>query len=77
MTSFSSILQDIQQLPPDAQKQIFDFVDTMKEYYNKNIVSEQSNTLKFRQFGQFRGKLEIADDFDDELPSEFWTGEHP
>jgi hypothetical protein len=27
-----------------------------------------------RQFGQFRGELVIADDFDEPLPESFWLG---
>jgi hypothetical protein len=29
---------------------------------------------KKRVFGQFRDKITIAEDFDDELPAEFWLG---
>jgi hypothetical protein len=27
-----------------------------------------------RVFGQFRGKIKVGDDFDNELPEDFWTG---
>lgn len=27
-----------------------------------------------RVFGQFRGKIKISEDFDNELPEEFWLG---
>jgi|GEM_PF-360042 len=30
---------------------------------------------KERQFGQFRGKIHMSDDFDDALPDSFWLGE--
>ncbi|QWF69695.1 hypothetical protein KEF85_09935 [Methylomonas paludis] len=30
---------------------------------------------KKRQFGQFKGKIHMADDFDAPLPDEFWLGE--
>jgi antitoxin (DNA-binding transcriptional repressor) of toxin-antitoxin stability system len=30
---------------------------------------------KKRQFGQFRGQIKIADDFDEPLPDSFWLGE--
>jgi len=30
-----------------------------------------------RVFGQYRGKIRIADDFDAPLPTEFWTGGTP
>jgi len=45
----------------------------------KVIVMYESNapeaTIKKRQFGQFKGKVEISDDFDAALPDSFWTGE--
>lgn len=31
-------------------------------------------SLKNRQFGQFKGKIHIADDFDAPLADEFWLG---
>ena len=37
----------------------------------ENKVSELP---KKRVFGQFRDKIKIAEDFDDELPIEFWLG---
>jgi hypothetical protein len=30
--------------------------------------------VKKRTFGQFRGKVHMADDFNTELPDEFWLG---
>lgn len=35
----------------------------------------QSRPLQKRQFGKFKGKIHIADDFDAELPDSFWLGE--
>ncbi|MEL6493400.1 MAG: hypothetical protein AAFQ95_25955 [Cyanobacteria bacterium J06621_3] len=29
-----------------------------------------------RKFGQFRGQIQVADDFDAPLPDEFWLGEN-
>lgn len=28
-----------------------------------------------RQFGQFKGQIEISEDFDDALPDAFWSGD--
>ena len=37
---------------------------------------EQANPpAKQRIFGQFRGQIKIADDFDEELPVDFWLGQ--
>jgi hypothetical protein len=36
---------------------------------------QQVQTTTRRQFGQFKGQIEIREDFDDALPDTFWTGE--
>ncbi len=40
------------------------------------VLLESAETAKAekRVFGQFRGKVHMADDFDAELPEEFWLG---
>jgi len=40
--------------------------------YNEELTT--SPDIKERQFGQFKGKIHMADDFDDELPDSFWSG---
>jgi len=53
--------------------------DDVKQGTVKVIVmydGEQDNpVIKKRQFGQFKGQIEISDDFDDTLSDEFWIGE--
>ena len=40
------------------------------------VMYEQSNfPAKKRIFGQFRDQIKIADDFDEELPVDFWLGQ--
>ncbi|WP_339136787.1 MAG: hypothetical protein WGN25_02635 [Candidatus Electrothrix sp. GW3-4] len=36
----------------------------------------QNRTATRRQFGQFKGQIEISEDFDDTLPDTFWSGEN-
>ncbi len=40
------------------------------------VLLEPSETTREKQrvFGQFRGKIHMADDFDAELPEEYWLG---
>lgn len=40
------------------------------------LLDETAETLvhQKRIFGQFRGKIKINEDFDNELPEEFWLG---
>ncbi|WP_020561550.1 hypothetical protein [Methylosarcina fibrata] len=34
----------------------------------------ESQPQQKRVFGQFRGKIKISEDFDNELPDDFWLG---
>jgi hypothetical protein len=35
----------------------------------------EAQVLTQRQFGQFKGRIEIREDFDDALPDAFWSGD--
>lgn len=52
--------------------------DTVKAGKAKVIVlledASDIHPPKKRVFGQFRGKIEMSDDFDNELPDDFWLG---
>lgn len=40
------------------------------------IQKVQTSTIQpKRKFGQFRGQVQMADDFDEALPDNFWLGE--
>ena len=38
------------------------------------LVPISRQTREARNFGEYRGKIEIADDFDAPLPESFWLG---
>lgn len=40
--SLINTLQEIEQLPPEAQKQLFDFIDFLKFRYGKNTINPVS-----------------------------------
>jgi hypothetical protein len=52
--------------------------DTVKAGKAKVIVLLEDvsdiQSPKKRVFGQFRGKIGMSDDFDNELPDDFWLG---
>ncbi len=65
------ILEKIKSLPPDKQKEVEGFVDSLLE---KSIV-ETHDTISLaeerrKNFGRLKGKIWIADDFD-QTPEEF------
>ena len=41
--------------------------------YEETTKQKQVSTK--RQFGQFKGKVRISEDFDDALPDAFWSGD--
>lgn len=59
-------------LPPAVAQQ---YIHEVESKMNLRAKTFSSSTVKKRIFGQFRGKIRIADDFDDELPLDFWLGE--
>ncbi len=40
----------------------------------ETLSKDNKISNKERNFGQFKGQIKIADDFDVELPDEFWLG---
>jgi len=43
---------------------------------SQNLPASEVATQGLRQFGQFKGLIQIADDFDEPLPDTFWLGEN-
>lgn len=43
---------------------------------SKSRIASETTARPARKFGQFRGKIHIADDFDSPLPDEFWLGQN-
>ena len=51
-------------------------MQAIEKYVQTNDKDEEQEVKSGkRQFGQFKGKVQIGDDFDDALPDNFWTGE--
>ena len=60
------LINEFEVLPPDLQKQVFDFVHFLKK--------QQQGSIKQRTVGEYIGKIRIADDFDAPLGDDFWLG---
>ena len=59
------LIHDVEVLPPELQKQVFDFVSFLKK---------QHVSIRKRTIGEYKGKIRIADDFDAPLGDDFWLG---
>ncbi|MEE9338592.1 MAG: DUF2281 domain-containing protein [Methylococcaceae bacterium] len=57
------LIHEFEVLPPDLQKQVFDFVLFLKQ---------QQTSVKQRTVGEYIGKIHIAEDFDEPLGDDFW-----
>lgn len=62
------LLQEIEILPPELQKQVSDFVAFLRK-------QQQRQTRIRRTVGEYKGKIIIHDDFDEPLPDASCTGE--
>ncbi|SJM92102.1 DUF2281 domain-containing protein [Crenothrix polyspora] len=61
------LLQEIEILPPELQKQVSDFVVFLRK--------QQKNAIKKRTVGEYKGKITIHDDLDEALTDDFWLDE--
>lgn len=61
------LIHELEVLPPDLQKQVFDFVRFLKK--------QQQTSVKQRTVGEYEGKIRIAEDFDEPLGNDFWLGQ--
>jgi hypothetical protein len=62
------LLQEIEILPPELQKQVSDFVVFLRKQQQKQFI-------KNRTVGEYKNKIFIHDDFDEPLGDDFWLGE--
>jgi hypothetical protein len=62
------LLQEIEILPPELQKQVSDFVVFLRKQQQKQLI-------KKRTVGVYKDKIVIHEDFDEPLGDEFWLSE--
>ena len=62
-----SIINKLQEIPLDKQKQILEYVEGLTE------EKEPSSSQKKRVFGLHQGKIWMSDDFNQPLPDNFWN----
>jgi hypothetical protein len=62
------LLHEIEILPPELQKQVSDFVIFLRK-------QQQKQSIKKRTVGEYKDKIVIREDFDEQLGDDFWLGE--
>lgn len=62
-----------EELPVESLAEVVDFAEFLREKKRRQQTEETQS--KERVFGMYEGRGWISDDFNDELPDEFWFGE--
>jgi len=57
------LVAKIEKLPPEKQVEVEDFVN----FLASKQLGQEAQLLKKRQFGAFKGKITMSDDFDEPL----------
>lgn len=63
----------INELPVESLAKVVDYAEFLREKKRRQQAEEVRP--KERVFGMYEGQGWISDDFNDELPDEFWFGE--
>ncbi len=66
-----NLAEIIKELPAETLAEVVDFAEFLREKKRR----QQKTQLKKRVVGLHEGQGWISDDFNDELPDEFWFGE--
>jgi len=69
---YNTLYSNLQLLPDSVQAQVFEYVGNLvlkyyKEENSKNGELESSETTPYRNFGQFKGKIKLAEDFNEPM----------
>ncbi|MGI8640792.1 MAG: DUF2281 domain-containing protein [Pyrinomonadaceae bacterium] len=67
------LLEIFKDLPVESIGEVIDFAEFLHEKKCRNQT--ETEPKKERVFGMYNGQGWISDDFNDELPDEFWFGE--
>jgi hypothetical protein len=75
MSDLQTLFQQVDDLSPDEIKQLYDYI--VNNHVKFVPVKSAEEPLKQRVLGLHAhlGPHWMSDDFDDELPDEFWFGE--
>ncbi|PAX49849.1 type II toxin-antitoxin system VapB family antitoxin [Brunnivagina elsteri] len=70
----SEVITKLQNLAPEQQQQVLDFVEFLAQKYNQPQETKEK-IKKPRVAGLHEGMGWMSDDFNEPLPDEFWLGE--
>ena len=67
------LFEILKEMPTEEQAKVLDFAEFLREKEIKNRAEEGKNE---RIAGLNKGEIWMSDDFNDELPDDFWVGEN-
>jgi len=68
-----NLVKIFDELPVELVNEVLDFAEFLREKEIKNRAEEGKNE---RIAGLNKGEIWMSDDFNDELPDDFWVGEN-
>ncbi len=77
MADLQALFQAVNELSAEDLKELYRYITETRMEFTNPPAEEQPDTNKPRILGLHAhlGKAWMSDDFDDELPDEFWFGE--
>ncbi len=74
MTDLEILFRSVDELTPDEVKKLYTYIIENRVKFT-NPSSESTDKPRILGLHAHLGKAWMSDDFDDELPDEFWLGE--
>ncbi|NJL63946.1 MAG: DUF2281 domain-containing protein [Methylacidiphilales bacterium] len=68
----SEVIAKLQNLAPEQQQQVLDFVEFLAQKYNQLQETQEISQKRIPDLN--KGQISMSNDFDEPLPDEFWLG---
>ncbi|NJR18528.1 MAG: DUF2281 domain-containing protein [Calothrix sp. CSU_2_0] len=68
----SEVITKLQNLAPEQQQQVLDFVEFLAQKYNQLQETQEISQKRIPDLN--KGQISMSNDFDEPLPDEFWLG---
>jgi Protein of unknown function (DUF2281) len=73
MSTIESIVRELEKIPEPMQRSLLAFIHSLDKSLSTNDRSPSISSPRI--LGLNRGAMKMSDDFDEQLPDEFWLGE--
>ncbi len=73
MSTIESIVRELEKIPEPMQLSVLAFIHSLDKSASTNDRYPSSSSPRI--LGLNRGAMKMSDDFDEQLPDQFWLGE--